>query len=263
MYQFVADAGSFGGPIFQGCHDALPYCQLYDLLNLANNLITFAVYFAVLVATALFTYAGILYVTASANQNYIEKAKKIFWAVLAGLVIVLASWLVIDIILSVLTGKGLSVWSSIPYVPPQNVPGGATGSLAGGHTGNGSTVECDNSNTSCGVPALEALGYTPAQANAMSCIAMTESGGNTLTPNSKTGACGTFQIVPSNWNKASLHQGNCGTATSCNDPTCNAQTAYLLSQQRSRAGQSPYGDWTCPSCNTNAQGCIDKYDPGN
>lgn len=102
---------TFMGSIVQECVLGTPYCQLCDLVRLANRFIDFAVYFSVLAATVMFVYAGILYVTASANQPNIEKAKKVFTSVFVGLIIILAAWLVINIILSVITGKGLTFWS--------------------------------------------------------------------------------------------------------------------------------------------------------
>lgn len=89
----------------------LPHCQLCDLVHLANHLTSFAVYFSVIVATLLFTYAGILYVTAAADQGRLEKAKKLFWSIFLGLVIVLSAWLVVNVVLSVFTGSGVAFWT--------------------------------------------------------------------------------------------------------------------------------------------------------
>jgi hypothetical protein len=97
----------------QSVVDNGPYNQLCNLVDLANSVIGFAVYLAILVATIMFVYAGILYVTASANENNLGKAKKVFWSVFWGLVIVLASWLIINVILSILTpGGGLNFWTA-------------------------------------------------------------------------------------------------------------------------------------------------------
>lgn len=129
-----------------------PYYQLCDLLTLANNLIVYAVYLAILIAAAMFTYAGILYVTAAANEANHEKARKIFTTVAIGLVIVLASWLLINIVLSVLTGKGLNVWTNkfsecqdfavVPNGPSTPAQPGVTGQKP---TNPGSSVvQCNN-----------------------------------------------------------------------------------------------------------------------
>ncbi len=128
----------------------------------------------------------------------------------------------------------------------------------------GPTPQCAITNNACSPQVLQEFGYTPAQANVMSCIAMKESGGLPTLVNPDSGACGTFQILPSNWRNPNLHEGGCSTRTDCRDVGCNTQTALLLSQRRVRAGQSPYSDWVCPGCDPNGRGqaCINRYDPG-
>lgn len=131
----------------------------------------------------------------------------------------------------------------------------------------GAKAQCADGNTACSVEVLKQVGFTEAQANVMSCIAVTESSGNPNSYNQSSGACGTFQILSrhksSNWNQSNLHSGSCDSATSCNDAYCNAQAAYHLVQRREERGQAKYGDWTCPGCNAKAQACVDTYDPGN
>jgi hypothetical protein len=87
------------------------YLNLCDLRTLANNIITFAVYLSVFVATLMFAYGGILYVAGSANEGNIKKAHSVFTKTLAGLVIVLIAWLIVNIVLSVLTGQSISDWT--------------------------------------------------------------------------------------------------------------------------------------------------------
>ena len=137
-----------GQPIVPACETTsngagAPYCQLHDLLNLANNIITFAVYLAVLIATIMFVYAGVLYVTAAAQEANLDKAKKIFWTVFLGLVIVLAAWLIINVILSTLTGKGLDSWSSVNKVDIRSVPVGQQPGITIGDQGS-TVVTCTN-----------------------------------------------------------------------------------------------------------------------
>ncbi|MFQ5540824.1 MAG: pilin [Candidatus Paceibacteria bacterium] len=90
-----------------------PYLQGCDIIHLANNLIGFAVYLSVMVASVMFAYAGFLYVTAAARSDNLNQAKGIFGKVFLGLVIVLAAWLIVDIILSVFTEKDFGFWSDI------------------------------------------------------------------------------------------------------------------------------------------------------
>lgn len=87
-------------------------CQLCDLVKLARNLINFAVAFSVIVATLMFTYAGVLYFTSAAKDN-IKKAHGIFIKVFVGLVIILSAWLVVDLIMGTLVGQ--SFLGSLPW----------------------------------------------------------------------------------------------------------------------------------------------------
>lgn len=97
--------GDLGGPFLDGC----------DILKLANNIIQFGVYASVIVSTLMFTWAGILYVTAAANKGNLEKARGIFWKVFIGLIIVLSAWLIVDTIMKVFVGDTgrLGVWNTL------------------------------------------------------------------------------------------------------------------------------------------------------
>ncbi len=85
-------------------------CTTCGLVTLAQNLIGFAIFLAVVVAALMFTYAGALYLFSSSNPGNISKAHGIFWDVLLGLVFVLAAWMVIDVIMKVLYGNGPQDW---------------------------------------------------------------------------------------------------------------------------------------------------------
>lgn len=93
------------------------FCRACDLVTLSNNVINFGIVFSVVVATLMFAYAGILYVTAAgAGAEQVKKAHKIFVNVFVGLLVVLLAWLLVNIMVSVLTGKGLSIWAKIQCV---------------------------------------------------------------------------------------------------------------------------------------------------
>jgi hypothetical protein len=127
----------------------------------------------------------------------------------------------------------------------------------------GSGIVCADGNTACSPQALmSATGILQARANALSCIAVTESSGNPLARNPLEGstACGTFQVVRSSWRSVS----GCGDhATSCTNAACNMAVAVVLGNERKARGGSFYGDWTCPNCNSKAAACVNKFDPGN
>ena len=89
-------------------------CQsLCDLAQLANNILNDAIYIAVFLSAVLFAWAGLKYLTNVANPGEVSKAKAIFTNVGIGLVIILASWLVIDTVMRTLVGSSVLPWNSI------------------------------------------------------------------------------------------------------------------------------------------------------
>ncbi len=124
----VALAGDpFIGQIVPECPNSI--CRACDLVTLADNLLRFFVALSVFVASLMFAYAGFLYVTASANKNNFETAKKIFWNVFLGFIFILTAWLIIDISLRVLTGNSLNVMTQIQCVDFE----ASAGSTGGGY----------------------------------------------------------------------------------------------------------------------------------
>lgn len=103
------------GGLVPGCEGA--FCRACDLVTLSNNVINFGIAFSVIVATLMFAYAGILYVTAAGvGAEQVKKAHKIFVNIFVGLLVVLLAWLLVNIMFSVLSGKGLADWTKIQCV---------------------------------------------------------------------------------------------------------------------------------------------------
>lgn len=238
-------------------------CRLCDLVTLANNVITFIIQMSVFVAVLLLVVAGFKSIIAGESAEL----GSTFFNIVIGIVIMLCGWLVIDTVLKVLIGGQLGPWNQIqcvdnpvPTAPPNLGNGTISGVPYTGVTGGG--VQCAAANTSCSPASIMATGLSQAQANAMSCIAMTESSGvpstppyNQTHPGSNSTACGTFQITRTTWNSSA--SGACSNFSSCTDASCNVQVAAKLVQRNG------YSDWTCRDCNNKAQACINKFDPGH
>ena len=93
--------------------DAIGGCQnICDLAQLAQNILNDAIYIAVFLAAFLFAWAGWLYLTNSAG-NSISRAKEIFANVAIGLVIILAGWLVVDVLMRTLVGADILPWNKL------------------------------------------------------------------------------------------------------------------------------------------------------
>jgi|GEM_PF-2981066 len=71
-------------------------CRICHLLVLTKNIIDFFVLICTIIAAILFVNAGVLYVFAPSKPGNIARAHKIFTNTLIGLVIVVATWLLLD-----------------------------------------------------------------------------------------------------------------------------------------------------------------------
>jgi len=80
-------------------------CGWSDFIKLIQNVITFVLYIAIPITVAMFTYAGVLYLTAAGKTGQIEKAHTIFLNVLIGFIIVLSAWLIVNTIANALLDK--------------------------------------------------------------------------------------------------------------------------------------------------------------
>lgn len=93
-------------------------CEVCDIPRLTQNLLNFFVFFSVIVATLMFTYAGILFLTVTTNPEQATKARTIFGSVFIGLVIVLTAWLVVDTILKAFVDESrFGPWNEIQCGP--------------------------------------------------------------------------------------------------------------------------------------------------
>jgi hypothetical protein len=133
--------------------------------------------------------------------------------------------------------------------PLGGAPGGST-------VGSRGVAQCSSDNTACSVSALQDLGLTSAQANVMSCIAITESSGNPAVGCSVTATpCGTFQINNGNWN--AYAPAGCQSLTQKSNAACNLQTAAIMVQN---LGYQPWtGSSNGVAWNPAASTCANNY----
>lgn len=89
-----------------------PECNFNELLNTANNIIDFLlIYFATPLAAIIFAWAGFIYLTSAGNSSKVSKAKSMMKNMLIGYVIALASWIIVNTIMSALGYQGGSFLS--------------------------------------------------------------------------------------------------------------------------------------------------------
>jgi hypothetical protein len=288
---FAHAAIPFFGPIIPAATNVCP-AGWGMLITVVNNVISLLITLAIVfIAPLMIAYSGFLFVINPYDPSGVSKAKGILTNTIIGIVVALASWMIVDAIMAVLYNPSSAggTWSSLitsgtgleclPQAgalptdtlnPTQTTPG-VNVSVGTGTTG-GSAAQCANGNTTCSPDALQAAGFSATQANVMSCIAVTESSG---IPNNCNGnACGTFQIMLTvnqlvgpacggTLDCPTLCKGNNGVAVTtaacqpcvmaAKDAACNAQAAqYLYSK-------SGYAPWTTSSDNTKSAACVQKY----
>lgn len=272
-------------------------CGAGGALQFIQNLMNAAVSVGVVAFVLIIAYAGFLLILTPTNPESRSRAKGVLGNATIGFIIVLAAWLIVDFIMKILYSGGgqFGPWNKIlslsgdtcivahDITPISGLPGligttigdvtGASGS-GGGGGGYGVGVTkglCADSNTACSVSVMKSEGLNDAQAQAMSCIAVTESGGNPGIGGSGTGAQGLFQITGANWSNPAFHKPPCSVSSSRDNATCNRQAAVLMFKSggyqpwtgkcmNSRGcGNVSYGQYWNP----NAVACVSKYDPGH
>lgn len=85
-----------------------PECDFGHLMELIQDILNFLIAIAIPIAAVMFAYAGWLYLSGGGNQEKIKQAHKIFGSVVIGIVLVLTAWLIVNTLLSVLTGQGFN-----------------------------------------------------------------------------------------------------------------------------------------------------------
>src|SRR3989344_2078472 len=73
-------------------------CGFSTFMHLIRHLLDIALFLTIPLATLLFTYAGLLYLSASASPGNISQAHGIFWSVGLGFMWVLGAWFVVKLI---------------------------------------------------------------------------------------------------------------------------------------------------------------------
>ena len=267
-------------------------CGVGGALQFVQNLMNAAISLGIVVFVFVIVYAGFMFILTPTNPESHSQAKKIFSNAVIGFVIILAAWLIVDFVMKLIYNggeNGFLPWNEIlssdgsQCILAQNLGtidglpgvfgaivndgiGASPGTGGGGGTGGTIGVAkglCSDRNTACSPAVMKAEGLSDAQANAMSCIAVTESGGDPNTPDSSTGACGLFQITnrPGNWSVPKYHRSPCSTSTSCNNVVCNRQTAVIMFREQGYQPWTGVNPKTGQHWNPNAVACVNKYDP--
>ena len=121
-------------------------CTICFLQQLAIKVMKWFITIAVVVATALFVNAGVLYVLSPSNPGNIAKAHHLFFATLIGMIVIFSAWMIVNTIMVVLYNDTFGVWNGI--MCSEGTTGGGFVSNTGGGGGGNSTTNPPNSNGS-------------------------------------------------------------------------------------------------------------------
>ncbi len=293
-------------PLFDPNFSIVPVCPTGGplsagaILQFIQNIMNAMISVGVIAMVLIIAYAGFMFILTPTNPEARSKAKSMLGNAVVGFIIVLAAWVGVDFIMKLLYDGGgqFGPWNKIltvtdtstciETVEPSKIPGlpglvdiGVNGVGIGTGAGSGSGATgygvgvakglCADSNTSCSVAVMKSEGLNDAQAQAMSCIAVTESAGGANKGASGTGALGLFQITGTNWSNPAFHKPPCSTSTSRLNDACNRQAAVLMLKHggyqpwtgkclsSGGCGKVSYGQYWNP----NAVACVAKYDPGH
>ena len=96
-------------------------CGLSDLIGMANGIEAYLLYIGVFVGVLMISYAGFTLVISQGNESAMETAKSRVWNVAVGFVIILLAFLIVNTVLTVLTGNGFERWG-IKTSPASKTP---------------------------------------------------------------------------------------------------------------------------------------------
>ena len=195
-------------------------CGTCETLTLANRIVSFIVTIMIAIAVVLLALGGFRLVTSGGNRGEYERAKGSLQSVFIGIIIILASWLIVDTMLrALLFGGGLirnfgpwnemqcssqvAVRDTAGYVPGSsvwiNLPEVYSSADAVNNYGSSSDAALAAANTyaagDCSPASLQSYGMSADQARVFSCIAGPESGCNLNADNPDSTARGVFQVL--------------------------------------------------------------------
>lgn len=88
-------------------------CNFCSLAQTVDNVISFLIALMVIIAVILLAYAGLRIATSAGDTSRVKEGKQLFFNVVIGLVIILASWMIVDTLLKALTGSDMGVWNPV------------------------------------------------------------------------------------------------------------------------------------------------------
>ncbi len=112
----AASAAFITDPLVPCGGDSQPECNLCHLWRLGSNIINFISFnLAIPIAALLFVVAGVLFLTSGGDESRVTKARNIFTNTVIGLVIIFASWLLVDTLIKTIANPDTTPGSRLIY----------------------------------------------------------------------------------------------------------------------------------------------------
>ena len=103
-----------------------PDCTFCNLAQLVHNIINWVFLIIIPVGVLLFAFAGLRLVVSRGDPSALGDAKSQLTKIIIGLVIMFASWTIVDTVLKVATGSDYGVWNPISCGSQNPVFGGTS-----------------------------------------------------------------------------------------------------------------------------------------
>ena len=88
-------------------------CSICDAYVVAKNIVNFLIQLSFTIATAMIVWGALQMILSTGNPGKVSQAKSIMMSALIGLAIALASWLIVNTIITVLAPNHPMVWNQI------------------------------------------------------------------------------------------------------------------------------------------------------
>lgn len=96
------------------CGSGDDFCNLCDLVQLAQNLINIGIFITIALSAVTFAVAGLKYMTAGGDATKATAARKMFTNVAVGLIIILGAWIGVDTLMKTVTDESkFGPWNSM------------------------------------------------------------------------------------------------------------------------------------------------------
>ncbi len=97
---------------FVTCHEG-GKCSFCELMAMVNSIVEWVIIIGTLCTVLILAYAGFLLIVSRGDASALAKGKKIFFQCIIGILIMLASWTIVDTGIKLFAGGELGMWNEV------------------------------------------------------------------------------------------------------------------------------------------------------